>query len=164
MSNTTWKPLKNICMHSFGSGPLNSNGLKMTFASNGHQIRSQVTVPEHLCGWSKLVHGGILTTICDEVMGWCALELIRQFTLTKSMAISFKKPARIKTNLTAVAYIKERLNERNALMTGEIYDTEGELCASCEGEFVLFTPDQFARMNLIPKELLEEMRAMFAIT
>ena len=161
MPATQWKPLKNIDMNCFACGPENSNGLKMTFESNGDQLRSRVTVPGHLRGWNNLVHGGILSTICDEAMSWSAIHLTQRFILTKTMNVSFKKPALIETALIAKGYIKERLNERKVIMTAEIYDETGDLCASSEGEFVLFTPDQFRAMKLMPEELLNEMISMF---
>ena len=49
----------------FGCSPVNASGLQMTFYANETAVFSKVTVPEHLCGWNNLVHGGVLSTILD---------------------------------------------------------------------------------------------------
>ena len=59
----------NLC---FGCGPDNKSGLQMEFFANSVTVYSNISVPEHLCGWSKIVHGGVVTTILDEIMSWSA--------------------------------------------------------------------------------------------
>ena len=68
----------------FGCSPLNPHGLQMTFYTNETSVFSKVKVPEHLCGWNNLVHGGVLTTIMDEIMSWAAIYLLKQIPMTKS--------------------------------------------------------------------------------
>jgi hypothetical protein len=53
----------------FGCIPANPTGLRLEFFTDGESIFSWVKVPAHLCGWENLVHGGIISTILDEVMG-----------------------------------------------------------------------------------------------
>lgn len=162
MNKPIWKNIKNIDMHCFACGLENSHGLQMKFRSNGVQLRSEVTVPDYLRGWSNLIHGGILSTILDETMGWTAIHLLSSFILTKDMKVSFKKPVKIGTVLISTGQIKERINDRKVVVAAEIRDEEGDVCASSEGEFVLFTRDQFAAMDIVPEELLDEMTAMFS--
>ena len=45
----------------------------MTFYTNQTAVYSKITVPDHLCGWNNLVHGGVLTTIMDEIMSWATI-------------------------------------------------------------------------------------------
>jgi len=52
----------------FACGPANPHGLHMTFQSNGKVVMSHLSVPDHLRGWNNMVHGGIISTILDEVM------------------------------------------------------------------------------------------------
>src|SRR5210317_2293445 len=87
------KHLPNSETHNcFGCSPTNSSGLQMKFYTNDSSVFSGVTVPKHLCGWNNLIHGGILSTILDEIMSWAAIYLLKRITLTKSMAIEFLKP------------------------------------------------------------------------
>ncbi len=163
MTTEKWKGIPNVDKDCFGCGPENHHGLKMTFETNGEKVRSIVKVPDHLRGWNNILHGGALSTICDEIMAWAAIHLLNRFILTKTMTISFLKPVTTGSRLEAVGYVKNRIDERNAIMTGEIYNEKGLLCATSTGEFVLFTPDNFKKMNIIPNDRLEKMTEMFSM-
>ena len=64
----------------FGCSPRNEAGLKMVFHINqeGDTAVSWLSVPDHLCGWANMVHGGIISTILDEAMGWAALVILKK--------------------------------------------------------------------------------------
>ncbi|MFT5699915.1 MAG: hypothetical protein ACI8ZB_002783 [Desulforhopalus sp.] len=157
----SWKQLPNLDKDCFGCGLENHSGLHMTFETNGEQIRSKITVPPQFRGWSKLVHGGVISTILDETMSWAAIFLSKKFILTKQMTIQFHRPVSVGSTLSAIGYIKEKTGERKAILKGELSDDEGKLCASSEGEFVLYTKEQFARLGIIPEKELQAMAASF---
>ena len=156
-----WKQLPNLDKDCFGCGLENHSGLHMTFETNGEQIRSKITVPPQFRGWSKLVHGGVLSTILDETMSWAAIFLTKRFILTKQMTIKFHRPVYVGTSLCCVGYIVEKFSERKAIVKGELLDDHGKLCVSSEGEFVLYTKEQFARLEIIPVEDLQGMADNF---
>lgn len=154
-----WRPLVSIDKKCFGCGTENPHGLQMQFESDGNRLRSTLVMDGRFRGWSNLIHGGVLSTILDETMGWSVLVLTRQFMLTKGMQVSFKKPVRIGMQLTATGYIKEWLSERKIVVVAEIRDETGALCTSSQGEFVLFDRDTFLKMGIMEPE---EMDAMLA--
>ena len=156
-AETNWKPLASIDKECFGCGPENSHGLKMSFESNGSQIRSKLLVNKTFRGWSNLIHGGILSTMLDETMSWTVINFTGKFMLTRSMTITFKKPVRVGAVLTVTGYIKKQSSERQAVVVAEIYDEHGDLCAVSEGDFALFSKKHFLRMGIMPKEDIEEM-------
>ncbi len=159
--SSDWIELENIDKECFACGQENEMGLKMKFQTNGETLKSELIVPSHLRGWSDLVHGGILSTIIDEMMSWSAIYLEKKFILTKNMKVNFLKPVRIGEKIVAQGFIKEQLNERQAVMGAEILDESGEVCVSGEGKFVLFTQEQFSKLNIVPDELLTEMTNSF---
>jgi len=152
-----WTPIQNIDMHCFACGPENEHGLKMEFETNEELLRSRVIVPEHLRGWSNLVHGGIISTLIDETMSWAAITLLKRFILTKNMSVKFKKPVKINQEIVVYGRIVEQTGDKLAVMAAEIYDEAGDLCASGQGEFALFTTSQFAKLNLIKEDQLNDM-------
>jgi uncharacterized protein (TIGR00369 family) len=160
-ANSSWQPLANLDKDCFGCGSENHSGLQMTFESNGEQIRTKLTVSQQFRGWSKLVHGGVLATILDETMSWAAIILSKRFILTKQMTIHFHRPVYVGSCLCGIGYIKEKTGERKAIVKGELFDDQGRLCASSEGEFVLYSKEQFARLNIIPEQDLLAMAASF---
>lgn len=157
--NSKWKKLQNIEPYCFACGLENEYGLQMEFESNGEKLRSRVAIPGHLRGWRSLVHGGIISTLIDEGMSWAAIHLKQKFILTKNMRSEFKKPVFIEKPVVVYSFVLEDINERTVRMGAEIYDEENDLCARGEGEFALFTLEQFAKMGIIDKETLEEMIA-----
>lgn len=161
MNTKEWEKIPNVDMNCFGCGSENHHGLKMTFETNGEKLRSIVIVPDHLRGWSNIVHGGVLSTICDEIMGWAAIYLSKRFILTKTMKTSFLMPVTIGSRLEIYGYIKEKIDERNAVMAGEIYNEKGRLCTTSTGEFALFTSDDFKKLNIIPDDFLDKMTGVF---
>ncbi len=60
--------------HCFGCSQKNPHGLKMRFYTDDTALYSWLNVPTHLCGWDGIVHGGVLSTILDEIMGWSAIS------------------------------------------------------------------------------------------
>ena len=57
----------------FGCGQDNPIGLKLSFQWDGKTARAEFTPTKFYQSWSGLVHGGILTCILDEAMGYAAL-------------------------------------------------------------------------------------------
>lgn len=161
--NESWKLLPNLDKDCFGCGSENHSGLRMTFETNGEKIRTRLTVPAQFRGWSKLVHGGIISTILDETMSWAAIILTKKFILTKTMTIQFLRPIYVGSSLCGIGSISGHNGERKAIVRGELFDDQGRLCASSEGEFVLFSKEQFARLEILDETDLESMAAGFRL-
>ena len=157
IQNSVWTPVENLEKNCFGCGNENAHGLQMIFETNGTELRSTVQVPERFRGWSNLIHGGVLSTILDEVMGWTAILFTRKFMLTRKMNIEFQKPVRVDAVLTATARIKEQRSERRATVIAEIRDQQNDICVISEGEFALFTPEQFRRMRILSDSDLDAL-------
>ncbi|HOR33241.1 MAG TPA: PaaI family thioesterase, partial [Syntrophales bacterium] len=102
----------------FGCGPANTQGLRMQFYTDGETVVSWLTVPPHLCGWSNLVHGGILFTALDEVMGRAMIYLLRRFILTKTMTIEYLKPVPHGREIKVEGRVLEVRSEREATAEG----------------------------------------------
>jgi uncharacterized protein (TIGR00369 family) len=111
--------------HCFGCSTANPHGLKMDFYYADNAVFSWVSVPEHLCGWNNLLHGGVIATILDEIMSWTAIYILKKFILTKKMTVEFIKPLTTGTKLTAKGSVLEIVSERErplkvfCLMTGK---------------------------------------------
>ena len=161
MDDKAWKQLDSFDKDCFGCGCENQVGLRMTFATNGAQVRTKLTVPPQFRGWSKLVHGGVISTILDETMSWTAIILTKRFILTKKMTVQFHRPIYVGTPLWGIGSIAEKIGERKAMVKAEIFDDQGQLCAASEGEFVLYSKEQFAKLGIIQEEDLQALAAGF---
>jgi uncharacterized protein (TIGR00369 family) len=141
----------------FACGPANSAGLKMRFFADRESVVSWVTVPDHLRGWSTLVHGGVTSTILDEIMSWAAIHLLKSIILTKSMQVDFRKPVYIGQRLQAVGRVHAVRHEREAVMRGRLYGPDGELCAEAQGVFALLKPNVARKLGIVEEETLRRL-------
>jgi len=133
----------------------------MTFYTNEKAVYSEVRVPQHLCGWSHLVHGGVLSTILDEIMSWAALYLIKLVPMTKSMSIDFIKPVYVGSALQVRGTVLDKISEREALMDGRIFNEDDVCCAKATGTFAVFSPAVAKRLRLTDEKSLKWFEQIF---
>ena len=145
----------------FGCGPANASGLQMNFYSDGNSVVSHVVVPEHLCGWRNVVHGGILSTILDEIMGWSAIYLLKKVVLTKSMTVDFFKPTLVNQALFVEGRVVDRPDDRHVLVEAAIHNPDNEISARATGLFRLFALKDPMVRKLLGHELLAELSTLF---
>ncbi|PIE74868.1 MAG: hypothetical protein CSA18_02865 [Deltaproteobacteria bacterium] len=156
-----WKKLENKDRQCFGCGLENKNGLQMKFETNGEKIRSEIVIPKYFRGWSRLAHGGIISTILDETMSWTAVCFFRRFILTQNMSVRFRRPVYIDSVLTSTGWIKEKVSDKKAVMCADLRDEKGKVCATSEGRFVLFDTEEFKRLEFVDKNILDEIKEFF---
>ena len=142
----------------FGCSPKNESGLHMEFYLNGQQdaVVSWLSVPDHLCGWGNIVHGGIISTMLDEAMGWAGLILLRKLVLSKSISVKFFRPVFIGKEIRVVGKVLEAGKGREAVMQGCIYDGD-ELCARASSTYSLFTVDYIRKLGVVDESMLNEL-------
>ncbi|MDX2448656.1 MAG: PaaI family thioesterase [Desulfobacterales bacterium] len=121
----------------------------MELHTDEESVMSQVTLPEHFSGWGRVVHGGILSTLLDEIMGWAGLYLLRQITLTKSMTIEFIKAVYVGETLEVVGRVMGTKGKRNADIEGVITRNNGEVCARARGDFTTLSPKLAIRLGIM---------------
>lgn len=139
----------------FGCGEINPIGLQMQFLTDGQRVYSFVTVPPTMAGWDQTVHGGILSTILDEIMGWSVIYLLKKIGVTKSITVDFIKPVRVEKKLTVVGAIEEVHSDRHVVVTGEIYSDEDMLCARAQGRFAAMSTQAAVRLGMMSADYME---------
>ena len=145
----------------FACGPANSAGLKMQFFANQDSVVSWLTVPDHLRGWNTLVHGGVTSTILDEIMSWAAIYLLKKVILTKQMTVEFLRPVTVGSQLRAEGRVRDITKPREAIMEGLLYDDKETLCARSEGRYALLDPKVAAKFDMMGAESLEDIKKIF---
>lgn len=150
------KKIDNIAAQTcFGCGQNNSIGLHMHFFTDDTRLYSRVTVPASMAGWDTTVHGGIISTMLDEIMGWSVIHLLGKIGVTKTMTVTFIKPIGVEEELTVIGSIQQVQTERLVLVSGEIYNTGMVLCAKAAGEFASMTPQAALRLGVMSPAYME---------
>jgi uncharacterized protein (TIGR00369 family) len=163
-SEKDYRELPNSTNHyCFGCSPVNPAGLRMKFFANQDAVFSSVTIPDHLCGWSNIAHGGVITTILDEIMSWAALHFLKRITMTKSMNIEFIKPVYIRNPLKAEGRVQTVNGKHDAVMEGILYNDKGDPCAKSTANFAIFSPKVAKRFGIADDTSLKFFENVFGI-
>ncbi len=135
----------------FGCSPKNSSGLKMEFYVNKEKdsVFSWLSIPTHVGGWGDIVHGGIVSTILDEAMGWASIVILKKIILTKTMSVNFHKPLFVGEEISINGNILNSTNERATEVEAEIYNSNGELAAKALSTVSLFTVEQVSAFGVL---------------
>ena len=121
----------------FGCGRLNAHGLQLQFAVTPE--RDGVWAPFRPSraheGFAEIVHGGIVTAVLDEVMGW-ALFARGIWAVTATIEVKFREPVVIAVATRAIGRIG-RDRGRILQVSGELRrESDDLLLAQATGSFV----------------------------
>lgn len=136
------QPTSRMC---FVCGRKNPVGLRLQFFENhdAHRVEAEFTIPDAYQGYPGVAHGGIVSTILDEVSGRAVLMEGSEDRLlaTLRMTVNFLRPTPTESSLIAIGWL-ERLSGVGAKVAGEIRLPDGTVTASCDSVLVE-PPDEF---------------------
>jgi acyl-coenzyme A thioesterase PaaI-like protein len=146
----------------FACGTANPIGLHLEFFQEGNSVCSEITIGKNHAGWENISHGGIISTLLDEVMSWTILYFKRVFFLTRKMEIKYIKPVLVGTTLIVKGTLAEESESGNRIkVRAEIRDDKGSLLAKGSGEFVVVNkedlPHVFDRSNSEILKMIEQL-------
>jgi uncharacterized protein (TIGR00369 family) len=126
--------LKNIYLGNedyfcFGCSPNNKYGLNMEFFRDGDEIISYWQPENRFAGYKNILHGGIISTLADEISAWTVTSLLKKMAVTGKLEVKFIKPTYIdkgKVKLTA-KIVKEA--HKTVTIEVKLTDSENNLCA-----------------------------------
>ena len=144
--------------HCFACGTDNPIGLNMQFYHMGNMVCSDITLKKNHEGWENMAHGGIISTLLDEVMSWTVLYFKRTFPVTRKMDLKYIKPVPLGVPLTVRGKILDEAGEPKIIIRGEIMDAQKKLLVRSRGEFVMLAENQ---LSAVSAETKQEMMDMF---
>ncbi len=120
----------------FVCGESNPGGLNLRFRTNGRTVQTHFTpTPQHV-GFKGVVHGGILSTLLDEIMVWACAVSTKRFAFCVELTVRFVKPARPGEEIVATAELVENRRNRMFEAKGELRNSAGELLSSAHGKYL----------------------------
>lgn len=93
--------------HCFLCGHLNEQGLKLDFVRDGETLTARWTTEKRFQGYADVLHGGIISSILDEVMINLPWKLHDAPVTTAELTVRFRKPAPIGAELVFTAHVEE---------------------------------------------------------
>jgi len=127
----------------FGCAPSNKFGLQMQFYDEGDETVCEWQPKSHFQGYGNILHGGIISTLMDEVASWYVFTKLKTAGVTYRLEVNFKSP--VYTNKGSIT-LRARLNEINKRKTDidvRLFDNEGELCSDGIVGYFVF-PEKWA--------------------
>ena len=128
----------------FGCSPFNDFGLQLEFWEDEDEVVSHWNPRPILQGYPNIVHGGIQSTLLDEIAGWVVYVKCGTVGFTAEMKVRFKKPMLVSQGeITIRARLMEH-NKRTAVIHSRLISSENVICAEAELRFFLL-PETEAR-------------------
>jgi uncharacterized protein (TIGR00369 family) len=118
----------------FACGSLNEHGLHLELHLGERRAWSELILPERFEGWAGIAHGGIISTILDEVMAW-SLVAEESWGVTARMSVDFRRPVHIGVPVRAEGWVV-RSRRRLVDAAGEIRAADGTVLARAEAVYL----------------------------
>ncbi|MEW6601108.1 MAG: PaaI family thioesterase [Nitrospirota bacterium] len=127
----------------FVCGKKNPIGLKLDFVFDGKTIRTEFMPKKEHQGYFNIVHGGIISTLLDEVMVKLAIELGMP-AVTAQMDIRLKKALNVGEQITVSAEITKDSRKIIEAYAKAVTD-DGVIVADAKGKMMkIMTEIKFA--------------------
>ncbi len=118
----------------FICGKENPYGLHTTFKTDGERVFATVKFKEHHIGFENRVHGGIISGILDEAMGWACTVKTKRMYFTIELKVRFKRAVEPSKDYMVVAF---HTGEKHGICSakGELKEKNGRVLAVAEGSY-----------------------------
>lgn len=115
----------------FGCSPDHPHGLRLAFAREGDEVVTRFTPGDGHQGPPGIMHGGLVTTVADELAAWALILLREKFGFTAEITAKLQRPLRVGVPAVGRARIAREsrrvVRVRVELTQGEARAFEGEL-------------------------------------
>ncbi len=127
----------------FVCGAENPHGLHLRSHFDGQRVSLRYHPRPADLGYRHIIHGGITSTLLDEVMTWSAILASRRMCVAAEFTTRLKKPISLGMSLVFNAQVS-RAGSKLVLTAGEVLTDSGELLGGAEGKYLPMPPQQFA--------------------
>lgn len=112
-----------------------SLGITLLWDEQEQTVRIPCAPDQTWCGFSDVVHGGLICSVLDEAMAWAAKEVSGDWAFTADFQVRFKKVVAPGKQYQAIGKVVE--NQRRKLVTeGLFMDEQGQVLAQATAVFL----------------------------
>ena len=124
----------------FACGRANPIGLHLEYDVARSRAETRFTPRREHTGYEGLVHGGIVTALLDETMGWAIFHQ-GIWGLTARITVTFRRPIAVGDELTVLGTVAKE-TRRSVEPRGEVRAADGTLLAEAEAMFLVMPEDR----------------------
>jgi len=119
----------------FGCSPTHPHGFRLRFERDGDAVTTRFVPGEQHQGPPGVMHGGLVTTLADELGAWAIVLLREKFGFTAEMTARFLRPVRCGAEVTGTSRITR--DGRRVVRVAVELAQEGAPAFSADLAFVL---------------------------
>ena len=133
---------------SFVSGVENPKGMKMVPVIKDRKIYAKYIFEKSFEGGPGLVHGGILSTVLDDMMGYATFTQ-NLFCVTANLNVNFRAPSPVDKEFELYAWVKEV--DGNKVYAESVIQSADAIHVEADGLFINIGQDG-ARQYFSPEK------------
>lgn len=127
----------------FGCSPANEHGLRLRFTRTPDGIECALRFDRTFESYPGVVHGGMSTTVCDEIMGNLLVLRTARSVFTTSLRTRYVSPLAIGADYRCVATTDAAAGDTGPFHArAEILDSDGQAIVFASGSYQPMTAEQ----------------------
>ena len=131
----------------FACGQLNPGGMRLDFEVSRDRATARYTAEQRYQGYDGLLHGGVVTALLDEAMGWAIFHQ-GIWGVTARINVTFRRPVPTGEELVVEG---EVVRDR-----GRLIETHGTISRTTDGAVLAEAEATFLRMPEARRRELEQ--------
>jgi uncharacterized protein (TIGR00369 family) len=139
----------------FGCSPDNPDGLRMEFYEKDDEIISEWEPSFKFHGYLNILHGGIQSTLIDEIACWVVLIKLKTGGVTARLDIRMKKPVPANKGKIILKAHLVKVNRRIAEVDVALYSPDGILCTTGTASYFIYPQEEAVRSLNYPADYSE---------
>ncbi len=120
----------------FVCGCENPIGMRLKIRTDGKEVRAEFTPRREHAGFKDVVHGGLITTVLDELMAWACIVSAGKLCYCAELTVRFRRPLDPGTTATGTARLDADRGGKVLLVSAELKNSAGHEIAAATGKFM----------------------------
>ena len=132
----------------FISGDNNKFGLNISFYRKEDSVIASGCISEQYAGYPGIVHGGMIASLLDEVMGRIVSSILKKMVVTARISVSYHRPLPTTIFFLATGIMVENQRQQQRLWKakGRLVGDSGILYAAATGEFFPLPEERYPQI------------------
>ena len=138
----------------FGCSPSHPIGFHLRFARRGEEVVTRFTPGEQYQGPPGVLHGGLATTLADEIAAWALIAHKGRFGFTVDIKARLCKPVRIGVEVEGT----ERIVKDGSRVVRTAVELHQQKTLCYQGDFTFALLGEAAAQQLLGRPLPEQWK------
>ena len=135
----------------FACCPTNEHGLQMNFYEDGDYVCANWTPKTQFEGYPNILHGGIQSTLLDEIAAWAVYIKGQTSGVTSRMNVKYHKPVVVKNNNLLLRARIIDIRRNFATIKAELINSDGVLCSEADLVYYMHPKEVAQSQYFYPK-------------